>query len=110
MTAQEAEKLTGLKARVVEARAETGPFAAELVKIGNSIRFQLGRTVPHTARFAVQEADGSTSRHTINTTVFELVAFGPSFEAAVDMWNRNRLPSPLRNDEKAKKALEAIAA
>lgn len=102
--------IEGLEAREIMSCSEYAPRCDQSVSLGDNFRFQLGRTSIRTFTFSVPDANGVVKRHSINASVFELVAFGRSFEAAVTALKQSRLPSALQNDDRAKKALEALAA
>lgn len=88
MNQTSAEAITGLAAREVI----HPPFMERNSNslIGDQIRFQLGIPTPKEVRYMDTDIYGNQIARTMTVTVFNLIAWGPSFEAAVDMYVRKQ--------------------
>jgi len=92
MTPEEAEANTGLKARYIEAPERRANFepCGEMRSLGDNWRCQLGRITAEQFSVTIK----NTAGHEVTTRgtgmIFNVFAFGPTFEVAISRLRRPR--------------------
>lgn len=79
MTQEEAEQITGLRARYIP--APDGYTDSGLCAVGDRWRQQLGREYREMQIFAIGD-----EQHAVIAEMFEVVAYGRDWDEAVEQW------------------------